>query len=67
MTEGVNGAKEDELATQLSKAGLTHAQLARSLGVSRPYVTQMLNGKKPWPEQHRRVIEQYVAGHESLA
>jgi len=43
------GSVELDLKARMDTAGVTQTELAEHLGKKRPYVTAVLNGKRPWP------------------
>jgi hypothetical protein len=47
----------------LQQAGLSQDDLARHLGVSKSFVSKLLNGKKVWPERMRERAEALIAAH----
>lgn len=58
------------LFKDLTAAGFTDAEFAALLGVSRPYVSQIRSGKRPWPglgKQQAEALEQaFIARNEAL-
>jgi hypothetical protein len=51
-----------DLRVRLRRAGLSQDDLARHLGKSKSFISQVLNGKKPWPPGLRERAEAFVAG-----
>jgi hypothetical protein len=51
-----------DLKVRLHRAGLTQQNLARHLGVSAAFVSDVLNGKKHWPQGMRDRAEALIAG-----
>jgi hypothetical protein len=49
-----------DLRVQLRQAGLSQEDLARHLGVSESFVSQVLNGKKQWPAVMRERAEAFL-------
>jgi hypothetical protein len=66
----IPGGEEDEqplppwglndLSTRIRLAGIKQVELARHLGVSQPYVCQLLNNDRPWPEEARERAEAFL-------
>jgi hypothetical protein len=55
-------ASPAQLLAYLRTAGVSQAQLARELGVSRSQVSQYMNGHKAWTKLWRERLEAWVAG-----
>jgi len=53
-----------QLTAYLRDAGITQKDLARELGVSRPLLSQYLNGKKTWTASWQARLNAWVAGRE---
>jgi transcriptional regulator with XRE-family HTH domain len=45
----------------LQQAGLSQDDLARHLGVSKSFVSKLLNGKKAWPEGLQEQATAFIA------
>jgi hypothetical protein len=56
-----------DLKLRLRRAGLTQQALAAHLGVKPPFVSDVLNGKKPWPPGQLERAEEFVAGASSTS
>ena len=54
--------KVTDIRSALKARGMTHAQLARHLGVSRVHVTQLLSGKRRMSHDMMQAIEALLAG-----
>jgi hypothetical protein len=52
-----------DVRVRLQRAGLSQEDLARHLGVSKSFISKVLNGKKPWPEGMREQAEAFVPGN----
>ena len=52
-----------DLKIRLKRAGLTQQALAEHLGVSQPFVSALLRGKKNWPEGLRKRAEELIPGN----
>ena len=52
-----------DLKVRLRRAGLSQRALADHLGVSASFLSQVLKGKKHWPEGLKRRAEDFVAGN----
>jgi hypothetical protein len=50
----------NDLSTRIRLAGIKQVELARHLGVSQPYVCQLLNNDRPWPDQARKRAEAFL-------
>ena len=50
-----------DLSTRVRLAGIRQVDLAERLGVSQPYVSQLLNGDRPWSERAREQAERLLA------
>jgi plasmid maintenance system antidote protein VapI len=48
----------------MERLGITQTELAEHLGKKRPYVTAVLNGKRPWPDGMLQRCEAFVACRE---
>lgn len=42
---------------ELFKRGMTHRQLADTLGISAAYLSDILNGRRDAPEQRKKIIK----------
>lgn len=51
-----------DLKVRLQRAGLSQEDLATFLGKSKPFISQLLSGKKQWPVGLRERAEDFVAG-----
>lgn len=61
-TDVLLGDTNLDLKVRLQQAGLSQDDLARHLGVSKSFISKVLNGKKAWPEGMREQAEALVAG-----
>lgn len=52
---------EEPIGRLLARAGIGQTALALRLGVSQAFVSQLLSGKKRWPEEKERVARQFAA------
>jgi hypothetical protein len=50
-----------DLSTRLRAAAIKQIELAQALGVSQPYVSQLMTSSRPWPEQARQRAEALLA------
>jgi hypothetical protein len=48
--EGESSSQNDELWARMKRLGVTHQSLSEHLECSQQFVTQMLGGRRPWPE-----------------
>lgn len=55
----------DDLKLRIRSLGIRQSEIAAELGVKQPYVSQLLNGERPWPAEHRARVEQMLADIES--
>jgi hypothetical protein len=58
-----------DLRIRMKQKGITLNELARHLGISKPFVSAALNGKKSWPPDMKERIESYVttfSGHSKV-
>jgi len=53
-----------DLKARMERLGITHAELAEHLGKKRPYVTAVLNEKRPWPDGMLPRCEEFLAFRE---
>ncbi len=50
-----------DLKVRLQRAGLSQDDLARHLGKTKGFISQLLSGKKQWPEGMRERAEAFIA------
>jgi len=55
------------MRVRLQQAGVSQDELARHLGVSKSFVSKLLNGKKAWPEGMRERAEAFLIGDDAAA
>jgi transcriptional regulator with XRE-family HTH domain len=56
-----------DLRVRLQRAGLSQDDLARHLGKSKAFISQLLHGKKHWPAGMRKRAEAFIAANDRFA
>lgn len=51
---------------RIEKVGLKHSKIASELGVSRVFLSGILNGKREMPEDRRNQIDRIIKKYEQL-
>jgi hypothetical protein len=51
-----------KILDNLRQSGVPLAQIAKSIGTSPSYLSQMVHGRKPWAPQYCAAIERLTAG-----
>lgn len=53
--------EHDSLSDRLRASGRTQREIAGQLGVSRPFISTLLNSKRPWPPERAREAENLLS------
>lgn len=67
VAQPAGGERSDPRAGQnlrmlMRRAGVSQRDLARELGVTQPFVSQVLTGRRPWPQGLMEQAEEVVSG-----
>lgn len=54
-------AEHESLSDRLRASGRTQQEIAGELGVSRPFISTLLNSKRPWPPERAREAENLLS------
>ncbi len=55
----------DDLKLRIISPRIRQSEIAAELGVKQSYISQLLNGWRPWPAEHRARVEQMLTDIES--